>query len=387
MKTSSGQKILIGCSGIGFVALLIVGVIGLFAVRALNSVSNHMSGGYVVSGGKVNYYTGLSGFGAPQSREIEEADAATFAALDDRYAKDKNNAYFEGRIIPQSSGATFEVVRNPYAKDGNHVFYRWQVISDVPTNFKFILPNDAKGTFSTDGEEVFYEADYQIKALFPGTLDAATFERIGSTNYFRDKNHVYTVEKLLEGADPKTFEAVRDNGIYAKDKTGVFYNGVKVADCDVRTHKILNGGFHRDARRVFFNADKISDDAGNFQTLTAFYSKDGKNAFWKTDKISTDGANFKAFPSGVGTGYAKDGTTVYWMGNKLDNADAASFVGLNANYGKDKNTVWYGNGFNEQPSIVENADAATFELDSNGGYEAMDKNHGFYEGRKRGPRK
>ncbi len=369
---------MIACSVIGLCAFAVIGAAVWIILATAQKGTKNIAGGYLIENGKVIYYSGLSGFGAPQSREITEADAATFKVIEQDYATDKNNAYLDGRIIPQSDGASFKVLRKPYAADRNHVFYNDAVLSDAPKNFKFIVQNPApndRETFSTDGAKVFYGA----KAIFPETIDAATFAPVGSTRYFKDKNHVYTLEKIIEGADSDTFEVVPGYlEKYAKDKKSVFYDGVKVENCDAATHKILNENIHTDARHVFYAVQKFSDDPANFEILASDYSKDAKNIYWKSSKISgADTTNFKVFATENTFNYAKDGKSVFWCDKKLDKADAATFVGLSNGYGKDKTNVWFGLHQEDQPEIVANADAATFEIYKSDTAEARDKNNNF----------
>jgi hypothetical protein len=354
MKSSTKKILVFGCSGIGLAALLIGGAALWLVFSIASSINNNMTGGYVVSGGKVNYYAGLGGFGPPQSWEIKEADAATFKDLGEGYAKDQNNAYFAGVILPQSSGASFKIIQKPYAADQNHVYYEKWILSDAPADFKFIS-QDAQGILATDGKKVFLGPT----ALFPETVDAGTFERIGATVYFKDKNHVYTEKKIIEDADPATFKVIPGhNEIYAKDKTGVFYDAVRIKDCD----------------------------GAAFQILESNYSRDGRNAFWKATKISDDAPNFKAFPGTTLTAYAKDGKNVFWCDKKLDKADPRTFVGLSYYYGKDKNNVWFGVSAQDLPEIVEKADPASFEIDEGDPFNAKDKNNYFESGRIKGPR-
>lgn len=371
MKNSTLKILLIGCLGIGFFLLLFAGVAGLFVYGYLAEGYKGYAGGYKVSGGRVFYNAGAIGLNPNGTwKEVENADAATFSALNEGYAKDKNSGFFEGYIIPDSSGKTFKVVGKDYAKDQAHAFYQRYRISDLPDNFKFIAENE-KGVYATDGQKVFIRSS----ELFPETLDAATFELIGATGYFKDKNHVYSVDKMLEDSDPATFKVLPDfAGVFTQDKNHVYFKDNLVKDCDPATHKILTFVSHRDANHIFFGADKLSDDAANFQVLTANYSKDSKNVYWGMDKISADAATFTAFPSIGGTAYGKDSKNVYWGDLKMPKADVASFVGLDHYYAKDKNHVYFGVGSTDIPKPIEKVDAATFEL-TGGEYDGRDKDN------------
>ena len=49
-------------------------------------------------------------------------------------------------------------------------------------------------------------------------------------NYTKDENYIYYEDKIIENADPKTFEIIRDD--YAKDKNNVYYQGVIKEEAD-----------------------------------------------------------------------------------------------------------------------------------------------------------
>ncbi|HMS41215.1 MAG TPA: DKNYY domain-containing protein [Pyrinomonadaceae bacterium] len=367
------KKILNGFLSVGFILTAIF----------LSACPKRLVGGYEIKDGKVIYQTGLQGLGTTHSFEVEGADAASFDALNKSYGKDKNNAYLYGKIIPNSHGATFKIVREPYTIDQNHVFYATEIISDKPQNFKIIIETE-KNTFASDGEKIFLGK----MLFFPESVDLQTFEQIGKTNYFRDKNHVFTANRLIDGADPRTFEVnPRFNEKYAKDKSNVFYAASKVDGCDVATHQIIDENYHKDQTHVFFVLKKFSDDAANFEKLSEVFSRDGKFAYWKSTKISDDAKNFVAFPSEKSDAYAKDSRTVFWCDKKMENVDIASFVGLNHHYAKDKNKVYFAAGNLNLPRILEKADAATFEIVKNeDGIDAKDKDNFFNFGTIRKPR-
>ncbi|MEP6903859.1 MAG: DKNYY domain-containing protein [Actinomycetota bacterium] len=383
MQNSTKKVVLVGCSVFGLFGVLAAGVIVWLLISTAESVRNYTTGGYTISGGKVNFYREASGFTPWQSWEIKEADAGTFKILENGYATDKNHAYVDGYVISQSDGKTFKIIRKPYAADQNHVFYGQILLSNSPDKFKIM-----GGDYSADGEKVF-SGD---KEFLSGTVDAATFEQVGSSDFFRDKNRVYMNDKIVEGADSATFEPLPEPNAdgtdkdfhYAKDKLSVFYQGVKVAGCDPKTHKILDFQTHRDARHLYLLTEKISDDPDNFQKLDADYSKDSANVYWKNKKIGADPATFEVLvvEDSDGFAYAKDAKNVYYCALKSDRADAATFVALKGGYGKDKNNVWYAQHSTEPAFVVENADVATFETyDSGFRNDGRDKNNYFELGK------
>ena len=362
----------------------IFGLIFLIAFSLfLLACPKRISGGYEIKNGKVIYNEGMKGLGTTNSFEVKDADAKTFEVINRQYAKDSKNAYLRGKVIPKSDGASFELVETPFSKDKNHVFYSDDIVSNNPKGFK-ILYKPKRGHVWTDGEKI-----YKGKSAFlPDVVDVTTFERIGKTRYYRDKNNVYSL-RVIEGADPQTFEVIsKFNETYARDRQSVFYNGVKVEDCDVDSHKIIDKFHHKDKTHVFFARNILSDDPENFEILSRAYSRDSRNAFWRAKKISDDAKNFVAFPSEKAGAYAKDSGKAFWGWKEIENADASSFVGLNHNYAKDKNNVYFAVNTVNMPRILKDADAATFELvKGKKGIDARDKNNSYNFGVKKKPRK
>jgi DKNYY family len=363
----------------GLILVLVAGACSLFS--SFEGLKDNF-GGYTVSDGKVIYHSGLYGMGSKDSWEIPGADADTFSAAGEGYAKDKNSAYLDGRIIPQSDGPSFKLLEKPYAADWAHVYYGAQVLSNSPQTFKIIAKLE-KITFSTDGKKVFSGS----VEFLPGTADAASFERIGPSGYFRDRNRVYTFEKVVEGADPRSFEVLPDyEERYARDEKNVFYRGTKVQGCDPKTHEVIDLLFHRDDKSVFYMDKKITANDGSFTKLAVSYSRDKSSAYWQAEKISEDGQNFIAFSSDDYCAYAKDGRNAFRCDHKLKDVDASSFVGLSARYAKDKHKVYFSVSCEEELSVVDGADPESFELSSGDGVDAIDKNNRYNFGTNRGPR-
>jgi len=81
------------------------------------------------------------------------ADEETFKVLNNReYAKDKNNAYYEGRIIAGADGGTFDLLKGgPYAKDKNHVYLLDTIVINADPNsftrIEYPYAKDKKGIY------------------------------------------------------------------------------------------------------------------------------------------------------------------------------------------------------------------------------------------------
>jgi hypothetical protein len=118
---------------------------------------------------------------------IQNADANTFVALGDMWAKDKNNVYWYGRVTKGADSATFVVIDDTHGKDATHAF-------------------DAPGNTLTH------------------IADIGSLVSIRNDYWLKDKVHVYTSNgQILEQADPRTF--VDLGAGYGKDATHIFYHG------------------------------------------------------------------------------------------------------------------------------------------------------------------
>ena len=360
----------------------------LFSVSLiwLSACTPRLAGGYEVKNGKVIYHTGMTGLGSTSNKVVEGADATTFEKLDRYYGRDKHRAYYRGDAIKNTHGPTFELLTKPYQKDKNHVFYAGKVISDYPKDFRILFSvkhNSGGGDtkFATDGRHVFKSGS----KFLPDEVDPASFERIGNTRYFKDKNHVYDIASVVESADPASFEVnARFNGTFSKDKNGVFFEGRRVEDIDLDSHRILDRYHHKDKSAVYFRREVLSKDPENFTILSESYSRDSKHAYWRAKRISDDAENFVAYPSRRGASYGKDSKNAFWGWKTIPDADVASFVGLNHNYAKDKDNVYFAVNTVNPPKVIKDADPATFALvKGEKGIDARDKDGPFNFGHRR----
>jgi len=239
--------------------------------------------------------------------------------------------------------------------------------------------------------------------------DIETF-RVISSGFAGDKNYVYfwgknhyftndefTSEDTLD--DPSHFELLKDHSEwFAKDSKNIYLQSrcgsrcvalVKISPNDNDTI-ILGGLYWKRGANVYYNLTPITQaDTKTFKVLSTdktdyeSFAKDSTDVYFMGAKI--DGADATSFVA-LGYGYAKDKTSVYRGVEELEGnsttriklADPSSFMVLNDTYQKDKYRVyWYAIPF-------EGADSATFELinDHNlSGSFAKDKNHVYYDGK------
>lgn len=135
--------------------------------------------------------------------------------------------------------------------------------------------------------------------------------RLGISNegYVITDQHVYYNGKIINKADPATFQSYDDLSGYSKDANHVFYNT-----------KVVEGAH-----------------APSFRPLEHFYWKDDRLAYGRWGVIR--GADGKSFEY-VGAGFAKDKDHVYFGHDVVKGADPHTFEALEKFIGKDAHEIY-----------------------------------------------
>jgi len=247
-----------------------------------------------------------------KSRAFEYADVATFAALDDHYAKDKYKVYYcdeyrEGQNYYTTKKQTIVTIENA-----------------IPTSFEYI-----KDDYAKDEKLAYYKGrSFKVK-------DLATLALINE-RFLKDKYQVYFERATVRNADPRSFRVLNQN--YAEDTSHIYYygfrnevnNGIHQIPCNKETFTLLAYPYSKDDAAVFYVYTKISGaDPASFTTIwgdsspeDVNYTKDKTYVFYK-DKILPE-VNVPGFKI-VGLGYGADGRHVYFQGRIVKGADPATF--------------------------------------------------------------
>ncbi len=244
------------------------------------------SAGYHVRDGKVYYLAAFPG----KAYEMVGADAGSFKAFDTAYAKDKSNAYFDGRPISGTDATTFAVLdRSGFAKDRDHVYQLDRPISDDPAHFELLdggLSKDSSAVYWTDGAVLSNDPTHFV--IIP-TDDHYLFTKDGRT--------VHVNGKLIAGADTTTFRVLK--GAYGQDARHIFYFTDQVAAADAASFRPLDGPYAIDKTRVYWMGKVIDGaNAASFRVLNAAFecSADAARAYYRQGVIA--GANPRGFPQG-----------------------------------------------------------------------------------------
>ena len=362
---------------------------------------------------------------------LDGLDVKTFRALENDkdvtsidYFVDKNNIYYAYENLEKIQGAdknSFEVLGNYIAKDKNNVYYKGRKMENVDSasikTFGNFIGKDKNRVFYITGNEDIKDAD------------ASSFEIMGDTYYFRDKNNIFVIKYSNDFPDGEGFIKLpnidRNSFItlseeIGKDKNGVYYidekinginpNKVKVIEKIGQDNYILQSGNNYyltfnsnkdlyDRKNDKIEAKKINNLNIDFSTFKYFgilsYYKDKNSFYYHSDN------DLKKIKSGIDVGsadkvlelndFVKDKNNLYYFSNgkinKINlNIDVNSLVFLDNNsssyssYIKDRNNVYFVDNKNGKVKIVKNADKNTFQI-VNGNY-GVDGKNVYYNGEK-----
>ena len=177
---------------------------------------------------------------------IPNIDYATFHPIEANnpmqsgcYAADKHRVFFMGKEVPSADPATFREV-NFYIGQDKHRAYK----KGIPTQIKDYTKLTRLGRLMySDGTHI-YDTHFNILQY----ADVATFEHI-SDNWYKDASHVWWSNKLVNGANPKTFSPVTvtpsvgetfPDFNYGKDEKHVFYQDSIIPDADAASFEKID---------------------------------------------------------------------------------------------------------------------------------------------------
>lgn len=219
-------------------------------------------------------------------------------------------------------------------------------------------PKEARTSHARDKNHI-----YSYGKILEGP-DRASFGVFLDSTYTKDKAHVYYSHKIMEGADPESFELV--GGDYTKDKNSVYFKNRKIKGADVATFTFLNDAvssnhfdeereYAKDKASIYYSGYKLKDsDPATFEFLDddKKYSKD-KNAAYYKGKYFEEAIDLGSFEVIDGKlGFSKDKNRVYYETYQVRNrsarkkenyypADPATFELLGEGYAKDKDRIYY----------------------------------------------
>jgi hypothetical protein len=223
------------------------------------------------------------------------ADAETFEVLEYGFAKDGNQAYYEGHPFKVIDVDSFESLDQWFAKDEVQV-YEFRDYTDgevVPRSYIDVETFESLGNNYAKDKDYVYVHRVSNNEVVKG-MDAETFEVVNSPCYTKDSEHVYTynIPEIVEGVDLNTFETF-EYECYAVDKNHVYNRGKIVEKFDPDTFEILEGkignscwfAVFNDKNVVYFFDEEIEGaDPGSFELLDDKYFAKDKNYYYQSVK-------------------------------------------------------------------------------------------------------
>lgn len=302
------------------------------------------------------------------------ADKESYVRLGDDFSKDANHVWFRLESIENADPGTFRKLKYDYSVDSCHVFYRWYMIAGAdPETFVVDEPFMGKDkndvyVFSvplhvSDKEsfKLFYDKHniyslwaidrdyiYYLDGIFfddndivkTETSDYDSFRLMPkSVFYAMDKMHVYYQGKVIEGADPETFEIIDMEHFVCKDKSGIYFCGERTALNDYSSSNWNEfEGFYQDGDKVYDRRFRQMPDGTDFATIHHVKNRnwvvDSQRVYWQNYLVV--GADPKTFhPVNIQTSwgsivysscYGKDSLHVFCMDSLLQDADVSTFV-------------------------------------------------------------
>ena len=362
---------------------------------------------------------------------LDGLDVKTFRALENSkdvtsidYFVDKNNIYYAYENLEKIQGAdknSFEVLGYYIAKDKNNVYYNGKKMENVDStsfkNFGNFIGKDKNRVFYITGNEDIKDAD------------AESFEIMGDTCYFRDKNNIFVIKYSNDFPDGQGFIKLpnidRNSFItlseeIGKDKNGIYYIGEKINGINPNNVRVIeemgqdnyilqsennyyltfnsNSDLY-DRKNDKIEAKKINNLNIDFSTFKYFgilnYYKDKNSFYYRSDndlkKIKSEIDVKSADKVLELNDFVKDKNNLYYFSNgKIEkinlNIDVKSlefFDDIDSSYSsyiKDRNNVYFVDNKNGKVKIVKNADKNTFQI-VNGNY-GVDRKNVYYDGEK-----
>ena len=281
----------------------------------------------------------------PKKVSIDGLDVKSFKVLENKkasltdYYTDKNSVYFHKDDLRKITGVdknSFEILEEYIARDKNNVYSKGEKLGNIDIkSFKYFEDGLAK-----DKNRVFYIEDNKDIT----GVDAKTFERMGESYYFRDKNNIFGLKdynpydlEMLKNIDRNSFNTLSKE--IGKDKNGVYYFGEKIDGISSNNAKVVE---------ALGDNDYILQ-SGNDHYLMTVNEKDSDNnerfEIKKIDSLNIDFDTFKYFEM---SNLYKDKNSFYYHSDNdlkkiksdIDVKSAEKVLKLN-DFIKDKNNLYY----------------------------------------------
>ena len=281
----------------------------------------------------------------PKKVSIDGLDVKSFKVLENKkasltdYYTDKNSVYFHKDDLRKIAGAdknSFEILEEYIARDKNNVYFKGEKLGNIDIkSFKYFEDGLAK-----DKNRVFYIEDNKDVT----GVDAKTFERMGESYYFRDKNNIFGLKdynpydlEMLKNIDRNSFNTLSKE--IGKDRNGVYYFGEKIDGISSNNAKVVE---------ALGNSDYILQSGNDHYLMTVNEKDSDNNERFETKKIDSLDIDFDTFKYFEMSDLYKDKNSFYYHSDSdlkkiksdIDVKSAEKVMKLN-DFIKDKNNLYY----------------------------------------------
>lgn len=243
------------------VAVLILSAVAAFAQN---------QGDYKIMNGKVYYKNVI----------LHDADPRTIRDLGYGYAKDNENVWLEGKLLPLVDAKSFRLKNSASA-----------------------VPPSGNGIGLGD--------------LLSGILGQGPGQNSGHMGH----NH-------MPPPHERGYEIIGSK---------VYFNGTFISNASAHSFKDLGWGYAKDSRRVYYNGKKLTDNPSRFKALTDGYAMDSFDVYYFGKEIKALTSGFKV----LSDGYAKDAFDAYYCGKEVEGSSASTFKVLGNGYAEDAWKTYY----------------------------------------------
>lgn len=230
-------------------------------------------------------YTRKAGRWHHDATPVAAADAASFQPLDARFARDSARGYYLGQAIEGSHGASFRVLSEHEARDDRAVYWA--------------------DTYRKAQE--YWSVRHVLVRVIDGA-DPARYQVLGH-GYASDTRQVWFQGRPFAVRDPASFTPIDSR--FARDAQRGYFDRIEVPGSHGPSFEVLaddGGGHARDRHRVYSAHIELKDPLKPPHPVVRVL-------------VGAQPATLRV----LGHGYAMDGTRVWWRGQVVAGADAASF--------------------------------------------------------------
>ena len=243
---------------------------------------------------------------------------------------------------------TFQIKDKDYgfAVDKNGVYYQGQFVKVDTTRFEVLARRKVKEKIGYEDIDSYYWRTNG--GVFFGTerlsMDTETVETITNC-YFRDKNHVYYYDQIIEGVDPNLVNKEFTNEEFLNDGKNVYYKGKRlyhkgeaveqVSSMIFKTSKYVlgyNGWEDEQTHSILVELHSEPFDIPTLRTLSDSYLIDKNHLYYIPPSYPVRDEGFRVPVSKkelssirVFTEFVVVGSTVYYERKPEKRYDAATF--------------------------------------------------------------